>query len=119
MVNHPEHIIEGCGCDPYPPEAQQVGCEGCSPTMYVTCDEESVLAKMRELKEQARPISVRLQEIERSAGGSGTGGRVEYGDEWSALSGRLESLRTQWAEWEQQLDAAIERKMILLGHREG
>ncbi len=119
MVNQPGNVGEGCGCDPYPPEAQEVGCEGCAPNMYMTCDEETVLARMRDLKEQVRPISLRMKEIERSAGGSGGVGSPEYGEEWSGLSAQLERFRSQWGEWEKQLDEAIERKMILLGHREG
>jgi len=119
MVNQPENIIEGCGCDPYPAGAQEVGCEGCAPNMYMTCDEEAVLARMRELKDQVRPISLRMKEIEQSAEGSGSAGSREYGEEWSGLAGQLETFRSQWCEWEELLDAAIERKMILLGHREG
>ncbi|MFH1116322.1 MAG: hypothetical protein V1792_20610 [Pseudomonadota bacterium] len=118
MVNQMENVFEGCGCEPYPAEAQGVGCQGCSPNMYLTCDEETILAKMRDLKDRVRPISLRMKEVERSSllGGSG---ELEYGEEWSGLSEQLESFRTQWGEWEKRLDEAIERKLILLGHREG
>lgn len=119
MITQPESIVEGCSCDPYPAEAQEAGCEGCAPNMYMTCAEEAVLARMRELKEQVRPISLRMKEIEHSAEEAGTAGSGEFGEEWAGLAGQLETLRGQWCEWEELLDAAIERKMILLGHREG
>ncbi len=118
MVSQQENVSEGCGCEPYPAEAQESGCRTCSPNVYVTCDEENILAKMRDLKERVRPISLRMKEIERSTL-VGDPVSSEYEEEWSGLSEHLDSLRSQWGEWEKRLDAAIERKLILLGHREG
>lgn len=118
MTDQLENVMEGCDCEPYPPDVQEIGCEGCAPKMYVTCDEEAVLAKMRELKDQVRPISHRIREIERLGGGTANTGSTEFQAEWSELSGQLENLRNQWRDWEKRLDEAIERKLILLGHRE-
>jgi len=109
---------EECICEPYPPEAAALGCEGCAPKMYVTCDEESVLAQMRAIKEQVRAISNRLNEIEKITLDWTDLRTTEFGSEWSELTVQLEDLRTQWRESEQRLDEAIERKLILLGHRQ-
>jgi predicted nuclease with TOPRIM domain len=118
MTDQLENVMEACDCEPYPPDVQEMGCVGCAPKMYLTSDEEAVLAKMRDLKDQVRPISNRLREIERKGGGPTNSESNEFEEEWSELSGQLESLRNQWREWETRLDEAIERKLILLGHRE-
>jgi chromosome segregation ATPase len=117
MVDTTKNLVEECICEPYPPEAEALGCEGCAPKMYVTCDEEAVLAQMRAIKQQVRPISARLQEIEQINGGSADPETMGLEAEWEELSRQLEDLRTQWKDWEQKLDKAIERKLILLGHR--
>lgn len=118
MTNPAEYLVEQCDCEPLPSEAQAVGCEGCAPKMYVTCDEEAALAKMRALKEQMRHVSDRLRHIERIQEGAPGAGSSELSTEWAELSGRLDYLRAEWKNWELRLDEAIEQKLILLGHRE-
>jgi len=82
--------------------------------MILTCEEEAILGRMRELKEQVHPIAVRLRELQEQVS-SPTG---EPGSEWAALSTHLEDLRNQWTDWTAKLEAAIDRKLIALGHRE-
>jgi len=97
----------GCGCDPFPTPV--AGCTGCSPNEALTCEEESILARMREIKEEVRPIANKLREIHQ---------QVAQTSDWTELYGQLEALRRQWAEWEKKLEDAVEKKLIYLGHRE-
>jgi hypothetical protein len=82
--------------------------------MVLSCEEEAILGRMRHIKEQVRPIADRLQELH----GNMSASPSEHGSEWGQLSMQLEDLRGQWREWTDRLDAAIERKLIALGHRE-
>jgi len=97
-----------CGCAA---SGEGIGCEPCPPKMLLTPEEEEILARMRQLKEQVRPIAAKLHEIRREFGTEADGG-------WTELSGRLDSLRNEWKQWEEKLDDAIEQKLIALGHRE-
>lgn len=118
MANPNEPTTEQCVCEPFSQESRALGCEGCSPTMYVTCDEEAILSEMRGIKEQVRPISERLKEIETLSTPGESGEQPISGDELAELKGQLTELRAQWRNWEEKLDQAIERKLIILGHRE-
>jgi hypothetical protein len=118
MVSPDEPIMGECICEPYSPESRAVGCEGCAPTMYVSCDEEEILAEMRCIKEQVRPISSRLKEIESLSDSRTAAGQLAPSNEWTELKRQLDNLRSQWRNWEERLDRAIERKLIMLGHRE-
>lgn len=100
--------IAGCGCDPFPTPQAGV-CTGCSPNEVLTCEEESILARMRGIKEEVRPIANKLRNIHQE---------VAQTSDWTELYGQLESLRRQWEEWEKKLEDAIEKKLIHLGHRE-
>jgi len=118
MISPDEPTMEECVCEPYSPESKALGCEGCSPTMYVTCDEEEILAEMRGIKDQVRPISDKLKEIERLSGSRTAAAGLAASNEWTELKRQLDDLRSQWKNWEERLDEAIERKLIILGHRE-
>lgn len=118
MISSDEPTREECICEPYSPESRALGCEGCAPTMYVTCDEEEILAEMRGIKEQVRPISDRLKEIESLRSFRTAGEKLAPSNEWTELKRQLDDLRSQWRNWEERLDQAIDRKLIILGHRE-
>jgi hypothetical protein len=100
--------IAGCGCDPFPTPQGGV-CTGCSPNEVLTCEEESILAHMRGIKEGVRHIANKLRNINQQAAQT---------SEWTELYGQLEALRRQWESWEKKLEDAIEKKLIHLGHRE-
>jgi chromosome segregation ATPase len=74
----------------------------CSPKIYVSNEEASLLAEMRELREQ----SLELRRLLASAAG----------DERSALESELERLRARREEVARQRERAFTRKMIMLGH---
>jgi predicted nuclease with TOPRIM domain len=100
--------VAGCNCDPFPTPQGGV-CTGCSPNEALTCEEESILTRMRGIKEEVRPIADKLKNIHQEVGQT---------LEWTELYGQLESLRRQWEAWEKKLADAIEKKLIYLGHRE-
>lgn len=118
MAEYNEPMMKECGCEPFSEDSRALGCTGCSPTMYVTCDEEAILSEMRGIKEQVRPISDRLQEIEKLSGAGSSGEQKVSGSELTELKSQLADLRAQWRDWEKKLDQAIEQKLIILGHRE-
>ena len=74
----------------------------CSPKVYVSNEEASLLAEMRELREASIDVRRRLESSE--------------GDERSALEKRLEELRRQREEVAERRERAFTRKMIMLGH---
>lgn len=118
MISPNEPMTEQCICEPHSPESRALGCEGCAPTMYVTCDEEEILAEMRGIKEQVRSISDRLKEIKSLSSFRTAEEELAPSNEWSEMKRQLDDLRLQWRNWEERLDQAIERKLIILGHRE-
>ena len=111
--------VGGCACDPFPASAAAQGCQGCSPNMILTCEEEAILRKMREIKEQVAPITNKLSNIQKEMGESiGEFGPVDLESDWHVLNGQLQDLRNQWQSWQARLENAVEKKLILLGHRE-
>ncbi len=96
-----------CGCYPFPIPPGGRGRTGCSPNEVLTCEEESILAHMRGIKGEVRPIANKLRDIDQ-----------QIGQTWTELYGQLASLRSQWEAWKKKLDDAIEKKLIYLGHRE-
>ncbi len=56
-----------CGCDPLP-TPRGGGCTSCSPNQneVLTSEEESILARMRGIKEEVRPIAHKLRIFMRS-----------------------------------------------------
>jgi chromosome segregation ATPase len=86
--------------------------------MILTCEEESILAKLREIKETARGVEERLQKLGTSGGDFPKAEAERHELELRQLSGELDELRNQWANWTKKLDEAIEKKWVLLGHRE-
>ncbi len=93
--------------------AEKEECCGCGLGQVVTGQEEAILAKMRELKDQVRPLVLKMKTLQSTVGESSH----EVFPEFAQLSTELENLRLQWKEWEQKLEDAIESKLIMLGHR--
>lgn len=105
-----------CGCVP---EVVPPVCETCAPKMYLTPEEEAILARMRGLKEQVRTVTARLRTIKEQFAGEDSGpAQTDAEREWKELRGLLKGFRHQWKEWEEKLDDAIEQKLIALGHRD-
>jgi hypothetical protein len=115
MAGENEGIV--CGCDRIPSFSEGENC-GCSPNVAFTCEEEAILGKMREVKSQVRLLADRMKELRETFGSDGGADSTEGESEWTQLSSQLEELRGQWKVWETRLDDAIERKLIMLGHRE-
>jgi tetrahydromethanopterin S-methyltransferase subunit B len=115
MIGEQEDVR--CGCELAPPLSEVEEC-GCTPNVALTCQEEAILAKMREVKDQVRSLTARMKELRESFDPNGAPGSGEGESEWAQLTGQLEELRNQWKAWETKLDEAIERKLIILGHRE-
>lgn len=113
MADSSGNVGTNCGCSPSLALSEEAECSICAPKLAVTPEEESILAEMRAIKEQVRPIAEKLKGIEQSMKSA-----TEEPSEWAELSRRLQDLRTQWKKWENELEQAIERKLILLGHRE-
>jgi predicted nuclease with TOPRIM domain len=114
MGNPTDKVVVQCGCDPFPAPMDGQGCEGCSPNLILTCEEEAILANMREVKGQVRSIEDRLHAIKDHIS------KIPEGDgsEWTELSSHLDKLRSEWEDWAAKLEAATDHKMVLLGHRE-
>lgn len=106
-------------CDPYISADERELCGPCKPNQILTCEEEAILAKMREIKSTVRDISDRMARVKALEGGASTEAilREKY-LEWHELSTQLDELRGHWTEGRNRLEEAIERKLILLGHRE-
>lgn len=75
----------------------------CSPEVYVSNEEASLLAAMRRLQERASHIRGRLSD-------------PLTDDQRTALSAELEELRTRRSELARRRDRAYRRKMVMLGH---
>jgi hypothetical protein len=74
----------------------------CSPKIYVSNEEASLLAALRELREQSLELRRKMQSAE--------------GEERAALEAELERLRAKRAEVAEDRERAFTRKMIMLGH---
>jgi DNA repair exonuclease SbcCD ATPase subunit len=119
MNEHTSNPAGGCACDPFPASVTDQGCAGCSPNMILTCEEEAILTKMREIKAQVAPIAEKLTSIQKDMGESVGGfSPVDTESDWHALNDQLQELRNQWQNWQALLEEAINKKLILLGHRE-
>jgi DNA repair exonuclease SbcCD ATPase subunit len=113
MENPTEKMGAQCGCDPFP-TSMSGGCEGCSPNEILTCEEETILSNMREIKGQVRSIEDRLHAIQDHISTA----PEDSSSEWAELSGQLERLRNQWEDWTGKLNEAMHHKMEILGHFE-
>ena len=119
MDEQSETTAQACGCNPFPAPVGGEACQACSPNMTVTCEEVSILGKMREIKGQVRDITARLKQIQQALSTPvSEDDSVQPNAEWDELTCALDGLRNQWKDWEQKLQDAIETKLILLGHRE-
>ena len=107
-----------CGCLSDNADGASDPCCDCKTKMALTYEEEAILKKLRGIKTVVRPLVETLRSIElRRFDRTGSDAAPVEG-EWIRLSKELDELRTAWNEWEKKLEAAIERKLILLGHRE-
>ncbi len=93
-------------------------CLACAPKTALTIEEERILSRMREVKEQVRSINDRLKEIAARTEAPMAKTPGEEDPEWKDLMSKLDDLRSQWKDWQMKLEQAIERKLIMLGHRE-
>jgi vacuolar-type H+-ATPase subunit I/STV1 len=101
-------------CNPFAVVSEDDPRCGCVLKEVVTREEEEILAKMREIKEDVRPVANKLRDVQASMGKTGQG---EPSSEFARSYEQIEELRREWKEWERKLEEAIERKMIMLGHR--
>ena len=119
MAEQYDNLAIPCGCDPFPDQKDSEMCGPCQPNMIITCEEEAILGKLRDIKTQIRPITERMKEIRAYEAAELSAGLVsEDKTEWKELTSLLEKYRGQWSEWQTRLDAATETKLILLGHRD-
>ncbi len=119
MEEYTDNSTDGCACDPFPAPETGEACRGCSPNMILTCEEEAILSRMRQIKEQVAPIANKLNNIQKELGESvGEFGPTNLESDWHVLNQQLEELRNQWQGWQLRLDDAINKKLIFLGHRE-
>ncbi|MDX2437754.1 MAG: hypothetical protein QNL88_11955 [Acidobacteriota bacterium] len=84
------------------PPAEESAEPSCSPKVYVSNEEASLLAELRELREASLEVRRRLE--------------TAKGDELAILTSRLDKLRSQRDEVAGKRDRAFTRKMIMLGH---
>jgi hypothetical protein len=75
----------------------------CSPEVYVTNEEASLLAAMRAMKGRATEIRERLSDDPPA-------------EQQTILLAELEELRTRRTELARRRDRAYRRKMVMLGH---
>ena len=85
-----------------------------SPTV-LTIEEEVALEQMRKIRNESLPVMDRLTEIRKKFGQINLGSETML--ELKELQDSLETLRERWAEWQRELDEAMERKLIALGHK--
>jgi predicted nuclease with TOPRIM domain len=107
-----------CGCLSDNAGGPSEPCCDCNTKMELTYEEEAILEKLRGIKAIVRPLVETLKGIELRRFDRIGIGVASVEEEWIRLSKELDELRTAWNEWEKKLEAAIERKLILLGHRE-
>ena len=121
------------GCQPCEVSTGGPGQVDCTPLQeYLTDEEEEILSKLRQLKEEIRKVRHNVQGLEEASkleandqSKSGSfqkkqGRNVPKEDiqgELSASLQELETLRISWKEWEDRREEAYRRKMVLLGHR--
>ncbi len=119
MPENIEDVQSVCCCGPIPVAPEGGVCPPCEPNQALTRDEEKILAELRDIKTQVRSIGEKLAEIPTHEGPAIPGEYAPEGEsEWAELGMKLKLLRVQWAEWQEKLEAAIERKLIMLGHRQ-
>ena len=100
------------GCNPFKEVSDDDPNCGCGLKEVITPEEESILARMREIKEQVRPVAGKLREVQ-----AFIGKRTDQSPEFAGIFAQIEELRREWKEWEKKLQEAGDRKMIMLGHR--
>jgi hypothetical protein len=95
MVERPKHL-------PVVQEGLEDDGAACSPSIYVSNEEATLLEAMRELRR-------RSSELKRRATEAADTDRV-------ALESEIEELRDQWHDLAARREQAYIRKMIMLGH---
>ncbi len=110
----PELYETNIPCNPFAVVSEDDPSCGCGLHQVLTHEEESILAKMREIKEQVRPVASKLKAVQAHMGRSM---EVEPSPEFAGIYAQIEELRREWKDWERKLEDAYERKLIMLGHR--
>lgn len=83
----------------------------CSEIQVPTEDELVALNAMRSIKEQAKALKEKMDQVERKEAADGDSERVRIRQE-------LDRLRKEWQEWEKRKNRAASARMIFLGHEE-
>jgi hypothetical protein len=91
-------------------------CSPCEPPTVFTVEEEVALEQMRKIRNEAAPVMDRMTEIRKKFKQLTL--TSEAMTEIKELQTRLEILREHWAGWQRELDEAMEKKLIKLGHKE-
>ncbi len=84
-------------------DQEEVGAASCTGQTYVSNEEATLLAAMRELREQALEVRENLSQ-------------VTDPDQSARLRAQLGDLRARWRDLASQREGAWRRKMIMLGH---
>jgi len=101
-----EHHGSGCGCEGGEQGGEPTTCGG---TITIpTLEEQHILAKIRQVQEEAHSLKQAIAALEETPDGSP--------GELNALRDRLQALRQQRAALEDQRVMASEERMRLLGH---
>ena len=98
MSNEDRHLPvldDGLG-DPAP---------ACSPKIYVSNEEATLLAAMRRLRERSLELRRKIKETKTT--------------DRTHLEAELQDLRREWRELAERREGAFRRKMIMLGHIPG
>jgi hypothetical protein len=86
--------------------------DSCCKKLEVPSEDEVVaLNAMRAIKERVRDLKKRLSEISSSNKGEDKAEALE-------LEEKMQALKAQWNEWEEERKKAAKERMILLGHEE-
>lgn len=112
------HMSKDCGCVPTNITVSGAPCCDCQPLMALSYEEEAILERLRAIKLEVRPLAKELKNIERRRFDGKPSDSVSFERELVRLTNELADLRLSWKKWEKRLEDAIERKWILLGHRE-
>jgi hypothetical protein len=76
-----------------------------------TEDELVALNAMRSIKEKAKALKEKMDQVESKEAADG-------GSERARIRQEMDRLRKEWQEWEKRKDRAASQRMILLGHEE-
>ena len=105
-----------CSCGGNMPGVPPMGSPCPSKSTLFTKEELEILAKLKALKEEARRVKARLEELREEEERGVLSSRLE--EEKRVCQDRLSHLRVEWEEFRQKGDEAARQRMIHLGHLE-